>query len=81
MTSLAELIDPLNNEAEEKMGKEQQKTYLHEKTQLFTPKDPKRFVYFSFYYIGLTIIFPYTMLITIMDFWNYKVGRSKNDNE
>ena len=75
MNSLAELTEPLNNEAEEKMGKVQQKTYLDEKTQLCTPQDPKRFVYFSFYYIGLTILFPYTMLITIMDFWNYKVGK------
>lgn len=36
------------------------------------PKDTKKFVYVGFYYIGLTIMFPYIMLITLTDFWNYK---------
>ena len=25
-----------------------------------------------FYYIGMTLMFPYMMLITVTDFWNYK---------
>ena len=27
----------------------------------------------SFYYIGVAILFPYTMLINLTDFWNYKL--------
>ena len=26
-----------------------------------------------FYYIGLAILYPYIMLITLTDFWNYKL--------
>ena len=74
MTSAAELSQPLNHDSNDKMGMLKQKTYLDEKSQLISPTDPRRFVYFSFYYIGLTILFPYTMLITIMDFWNFKVS-------
>jgi len=36
------------------------------------PKDKNRFVYAGFYYVGLTIMFPYIMLITVTDFWNFK---------
>ena len=36
------------------------------------PKDRCRTVYLVFYYTGLAILFPYTMLITVTDFWNYK---------
>ena len=36
------------------------------------PKDGCRSVYLVFYYTGLAILFPYTMLITVTDFWNYK---------
>ena len=36
------------------------------------PKDVWRAVYLVFYYTGLAILFPYTMLITVTDFWNYK---------
>ena len=74
MTSAAELSQPLNHDSNDKMGMLKQKKYLDEKSQLISPTDPRRFVYFSFYYIGLTILFPYTMLITIMDFWNFKVS-------
>jgi len=45
---------------------------MDKKTELDSPTDNRRFVYISFYYIGLTILFPFIMLITIMDFWNYK---------
>ena len=74
MNSAAELSQPLNHDSNDKMGMLKQKKYLDEKSQLISPTDPRRFVYFSFYYIGLTILFPYTMLITIMDFWNFKVS-------
>ena len=36
------------------------------------PKDGWCAVYLVFYYTGLAILFPYTMLITVTDFWNYK---------
>ena len=36
------------------------------------PKDRWHGVYFVFYYTGLAILFPYTMLITVTEFWNYK---------
>ena len=77
MTSLSELTEPLNQRSKEKNGVivKQQKKYVGENAELIGPTDHRRFVYFSFYYIGLTILFPYTMLITIMDFWNYKVSR------
>jgi len=66
-------------------------TIAQEKRQLLNnkltkedPQDAKKFVYISFYYIGLAILFPYTMLITIMDFWNYKfrdTNLSQNSTE
>ena len=37
------------------------------------PMDRNKAVYFTFYYTGLTILFPYTMLITMTDFWTYKL--------
>ena len=37
------------------------------------PKDRKRLVYLIFYYTGLAILFPYSMIIAITDFWNYKL--------
>jgi len=43
-----------------------------EHTGITGPRDRRRFVYLVFYYIGLTILFPYSMLITITDFWYYK---------
>ena len=74
MASLAELTEPLNQKNQEKKGVIiQKKKFLDEKTELISPTDHRKFVYISFYYIGLTILFPYIMLITIMDFWNYKV--------
>jgi len=36
------------------------------------PTDKFKFVYVVFYYIGLAIIFPYNMLITVNDFWMFK---------
>ena len=36
------------------------------------PKDRWHGVYLVFYYTGLAILFPYTMLITVTEFWNYK---------
>ena len=36
------------------------------------PKDRWHGVYLVFYYTGLAILFPYTMLITVTGFWNYK---------
>ena len=77
MASIAELTEPLNQQSRDKKGVivTNQKKYVDEKAELIGPTDPKRFVYISFYYIGLTILFPKTMLITIMDFWNYKVNK------
>ncbi|XP_023335360.1 equilibrative nucleoside transporter 3 [Eurytemora carolleeae] len=45
---------------------------FNETTGLKEPRDRFWFVYLVFYYIGLTIMFPYSMLITITDFWYYK---------
>jgi len=35
-------------------------------------RDKYKFVYFVFYFAGLTILFPFSMLISISDFWYYK---------
>ena len=40
---------------------------------LDSPTDSGRLVFIIFYYIGFSILFPYMMLLTITDFWNYKV--------
>ena len=53
---------------------QEKRQLLNNKSTKEDPQDAKKFVYISFYYIGLAILFPYTMLITIMDFWNYKVA-------
>ena len=53
---------------------QEKRQLLNNKITKDDPQDTKKFVYISFYYIGLAILFPYTMLITIMDFWNYKVA-------
>ena len=37
------------------------------------PADPSHLVFIIFYYAGFYILFPYMMLLTITDFWNYKV--------
>eukprot|EP00092_Neocalanus_flemingeri_P021364 GFUD01023157.1.p1 GENE.GFUD01023157.1~~GFUD01023157.1.p1 ORF type:complete len:413 (-),score=90.64 GFUD01023157.1:217-1455(-) len=34
--------------------------------------DPGRLVFLVFYYLGFSILFPYMMLLTVTDFWNYK---------
>ena len=36
-------------------------------------KDRGRVVFLVFYYSGFIILFPYMMLLTVTDFWNYKV--------
>ena len=33
------------------------------------PSDRGLLVRISFYYVGLAILFPYTMIITVTDFW------------
>ena len=36
------------------------------------------FIRVIFYYIGMTLMFPYMMMITITDFWNYKFRNTTN---
>ena len=36
--------------------------------------DVGHLVFLVFYYFGFSILFPYMMLLTVTDFWNYKVG-------
>lgn len=45
---------------------------LTDLTQLDCLKDSWKFVYIVFYFTGLTILFPFSMLISLTDFWNYK---------
>jgi len=45
---------------------------MRERRTLMEPRDSGRYVYLVFYFVGLTILFPYSMVITLTDFWYYK---------
>ncbi len=50
---------------------EQQQTKVTASTS-DTPKDKYNFVYWASFLIGLTILLPWNILITVSGFWDYK---------
>ena len=44
-------------------------------------KDRYHFVYGSAFFIGIVSLFPWNMLITVTDYWNYKFRNVSLDNE
>ena len=39
-----------------------------------SPCDAGHLVFLVVYYFGFSILFPHMMILTVTDFWNYKVG-------
>ena len=44
-------------------------------------KDRRHFVYISAFFIGMVILFPWNILITVTTYWNYKFRNVSLDNE
>ena len=44
-------------------------------------KDRYHFVYRSAFFIGMVILFPWNILITVTTYWNYKFRNGSLDNE
>ena len=44
-------------------------------------KDRHHFVYISAFFIGMVILFPWNILITVTTYWNYKFRNVSLDND